>query len=105
MAESEAAVRAATELGAKGTPAAAEHLQMAKDRMEKADALSQKGDNAAAKRLLEEAKADAELAVLLTREQQAETNAQSAQHERDSAPEQPRSRESTNQAPSAPIAP
>jgi hypothetical protein len=86
MADSQSAVRAATELGANSNPEAALHLQLAKDRVDKAQALSRKGDNDSAKRLLEEAKADAELAVTLTREQQAENEAQAAQQRLQSAP-------------------
>ena len=67
LADSEAAVRAATELGAKGTPQAALHLQLAKDRLESAKRYNEKGEGATAKLLLDEAKADAELAVVLTR--------------------------------------
>src|SRR5690242_10240236 len=61
LADSEAAVRTATELGAKGTPEAALHLQMAKDRLERAKSLNEKGEGDSAKTMLEEAKADAEL--------------------------------------------
>jgi len=99
LSESEAAVRAATELGAKATPEAALHLQMAKDRMQKADALSKKGDNDSAKALLEEAKADAELAVVLTRAEQATTEASTAQHKLESAPKTQTSSDGTSAAP------
>ena len=85
LSESEAAVRAATELGAKGTPDAALHLQMANERLEKAKALDQRGDSESAKRLLEEAKADAELAVVLTRKEQAESDARNARQKLESA--------------------
>jgi hypothetical protein len=89
LAESEAAVRAATELGATDTPKAALHLQMAKDRLGTAKAFDARGEFESAKRLFEEAKADAELAVALTREQQAEADARNAQDKLSSAPSQP----------------
>jgi hypothetical protein len=86
LADSEAAVRTATVLGARDTPDAALHLDLAKDRLAKAKSLSARGESDSAKLLLEEAKADAELAVALTREEQAETDARNAQQELRSVP-------------------
>jgi hypothetical protein len=86
LADSQAAVRVASELGSTDVPEAALHVQMAKDRIARAESLSRKGDNDDATRLLEEAKADADLAVALTREQLAENEAQAAQRQLQSAP-------------------
>jgi len=78
LAESEAAVRAAKEVGADRDPQGALYLKMARDRMEKAEALSRDGEDEQAKRLLEQAEADAELAVALAREREAEGGASQA---------------------------
>src|SRR5437016_4572388 len=63
MAQSQSAIRAASEVGAENHPQAALHLKMAKDRATRADKLSRQGDNDAAKSLYEEAEADAALAL------------------------------------------
>jgi len=65
---SSAAIRAAEEVGAKDVPQAALHLQLAKESLEKATKLSKQGEEAQAKSLLTRAEADAELAVVLSRE-------------------------------------
>jgi len=79
IAESQAAIRAATEVGADSEPQAALHLKMAKDRMNRAEALNAKGDYAEASALVDEARADAELALSLTREQSAKQRAEQAE--------------------------
>src|SRR6476661_6875222 len=67
LAESEAAIRAASEVGAQDNPQAALHLKLARDRYEQAQALSKDGEQESAKTLLEKAEVDAELALSLTR--------------------------------------
>jgi len=74
MADSQASIRAASEVGAESNPSAALHLKMAKDREARGERCSRNGDNEAAKAFFEEAQADAELALALTRKQQAETS-------------------------------
>jgi len=81
MAQSQAAIRAASEVGAENHPQASLHLKMAKDRTARAEKLSREGDNDAAKALLEEAQADAELALALTRKEQAEASSDQAKQQ------------------------
>jgi hypothetical protein len=84
MAESQASIRAASEVGAEQHPQAALHLKMARDQIAKAEALSRDGEHDAAKQLLKQAELDAELALTLTREQQAESSAEQAQQQLES---------------------
>ena len=65
--ESTSAIRAAEEVGASKVPGASFYLQLAKEEMEKARALSAKGDREQAQSMLSRAQADAELAVALSR--------------------------------------
>jgi hypothetical protein len=81
MAQSQAAIRAASEVGADSNPQAALHLKMAKDRYTRAEALDKKGDHESAAALLDEARVDAELALSLTREQQAAERADQAKQQ------------------------
>ena len=67
--ESTSAIRAAEEVGASEVPRAALHLQLAKESLEKATKLSENGDKDEARSLLMRAEADAELAVVLSREE------------------------------------
>ena len=87
LAESQAAVRAATEVGADNEPQAALHLKMARDQITKAEALNRDGDYDAAKQLLKQAEADAELSLALTREQQALMDAKQAEQQLESLPQ------------------
>ena len=64
----ESSIRAAEEVGAPGVPAAALHLQLAKEETRHAMKLIGDGDDANAEGQLLRAQADAELAVALTRE-------------------------------------
>jgi hypothetical protein len=84
LAQSEAAVRAATEVGAESQPQASLHLKMAKDRMRKAEELNKKGEYDSANALLDEARVDAELALSLTREHQAAERADEAKQQAES---------------------
>jgi hypothetical protein len=63
-----AAVRSAETIGAASTPAAAYQLELARGELERADALIHQGQIDEARRLLERAKVDADLAVALRRE-------------------------------------
>jgi len=78
LAESESAIRAASEVGAEGDPQAALHLKVAKDHYAEAQAASKDGEQETARRLLEKAEADAELALALTRKEQASAKAAQA---------------------------
>lgn len=87
LAESQAAVRAATEVGAADNPQASLHLKMARDQIGKAEALNREGEYDAAKQLLMQAEVDAELALTLTREQQARADEQQAEQQLESLPQ------------------
>ena len=76
--ESTSAIRAAEEVGASDVPRAALHLQLAKESLEKATQLSKSGDSEKARSLLMRAEADAELAVVLAREESVKQEATKA---------------------------
>lgn len=65
--EATAAIRAADEVGAKGEPKAALYLKMAQDGIANAEILLENEENGKARRVLERARSDAELALVLTR--------------------------------------
>ncbi len=69
------AVRSAREVGAEGTPSASYHLALADDEVGEAEQLITQGRMEAAQRVLERAKADAELAMALQREAQVRAHA------------------------------
>lgn len=73
FADTEAALRAAREVGAEKAPEAKLHTTLAQEQLSRADKLMSDGDNDGAKRLLERAKADAELALALARCSDAQT--------------------------------
>ncbi|MDP2316503.1 MAG: DUF4398 domain-containing protein [Pseudomonadota bacterium] len=75
---STSAIRSAEELGAPNVPKASLHLQLAKEELEAATALNEKGDKDEAKSLLLRAEADAELAVALSRAAAEQAEAQAA---------------------------
>ncbi|MBX3220039.1 MAG: DUF4398 domain-containing protein [Labilithrix sp.] len=78
LAASEAAIRSARELGAEHNPQAALHVKLADEQVASARTLMRDGDNERADIVLQRAKSDAELAVMLTREQAAKTSADQA---------------------------
>jgi len=84
LAESQSAVRAASEVGADNDPQAALHLKMARDQVSKAQALSREGEHDAAKQLLKQAELDAELALTLTRAKQAKADEDRAEQQLES---------------------
>jgi hypothetical protein len=75
MASTQAAARAAMEVGAKESPEAALHLKLAQEEIGQAQKLMADGDNKRADYVLTRAKADAELAVALARESSAQAEA------------------------------
>jgi hypothetical protein len=75
LADAQSAERSATELGAANQPKAQLHLQLAQEQIDKATAAMKEGDNARADALLMRARSDAELAIALTRDQGAKTEA------------------------------
>jgi len=78
LADTQSAERSAVELGAANQPKAQLHLQLAREQMALATAAMRDGDNERADALLRRAKSDAELAIALTRNQSAKTEAQKA---------------------------
>jgi hypothetical protein len=74
LASTEASVRAAQELGAQNVPRAELHLRLAKEEVDRAHKLADDGDQDKATMQLDRARADAELAVALTRQAQAESD-------------------------------
>jgi hypothetical protein len=78
LASSEAAVRGAKELGAENDPQAALHVRLADEQISMARHLMRDGENRRADTVLQRSKSDAELAVMLTRERAAKTEADQA---------------------------
>jgi len=75
---SQSAIRAAEEVGANTVPAAALHLQLAREQTEQAEKLMHKGENRRAEFSLLRAESDAELALALAKEAPARAHAQDA---------------------------
>lgn len=84
LASSEAAIRSARELGADNDPQAALHVKLADEQLATARNLMKDGENQRADLVLQRAKSDAELAVMLTREKTAKTQADKAHQVLDS---------------------
>ena len=76
--ESKSAIRAAEEAGSINIPSAAYHLQLAKEEVARAEVLAAKGEKEKAASLLTRAEADAELAIVLSHEQDEKTEAAKA---------------------------
>lgn len=85
MADAQAAERSAREVGAASNPKAELHLKLAQEQIAAANRLINDGDNERATFVLARAKADAELALALAREQNARTEAQRAVDQANSA--------------------
>lgn len=78
LASTDAAIRSARELGAQQDPQASLHLRLADDQVMAARRLMKDGENERAIAVLERASSDAELAVMITRERAAKTEAAKA---------------------------
>ena len=78
MADVQAANRSATELGAQKNPKAQLHLKLAEEQMKQAQTAMKNDDNEIADSLLMRAKADAELAIAVTRADHARMEANKA---------------------------
>ncbi|AGP38804.1 hypothetical protein BE04_24075 [Sorangium cellulosum] len=78
LAESQAAIRAADEVGAETDPQATLHLKLAREQLEKAKKLIEAEENESALRLLERAEADAELALAIAKARATQAQAQEA---------------------------
>jgi len=79
VADTQSSISAATAVGADQNPQGALHLKMARDQLKQAQTLidDDKGDEA--RLVLERANADAEVALMITREAQASANVKKAQ--------------------------
>jgi hypothetical protein len=78
LASSQAAIRAAEEVGANSNPTAELHLKFAKDQVAKARTLIADDENEEAKIVLQKAQADAELAIAITKESAVRAQAEQA---------------------------
>lgn len=78
-ADTQSAVSAAAAVGADQNPQAALHLKMARDQLKQAQGLAEDGKDEEARLVLERATADAEVALMITREAQAAANVKKAQ--------------------------
>jgi hypothetical protein len=78
LAASEASIRAAQEFNVQQVPSAALQYQLAREELERAQALMKNDDNEKADGMLLRARADAELAISLTKESKAQADAQAA---------------------------
>lgn len=78
LASAEAASRSARELGADKEPKAALHLKLAQEQIDQAKKLMGDGDNKRADLVLQRASSDAELAVMLAKENNASSEATKA---------------------------
>lgn len=79
VAESEAAMRSAQEVGAAQVPQAALELQLAEEELTKAKELMKDDKNEEARQMVMRSRVDAELALALTRQSQAQGDARGAQ--------------------------
>lgn len=79
LSSSEAAIRSADELGAAQVPQAALHLKLAQEQLAQAKKLNEDGDNERADLVLQRANVDAELAVALVKEANAEQQSMATQ--------------------------
>jgi len=80
-ASTQAAIRAAQEVGAERVPQAALHLRYARDEVSDAQRLEEDGEEERAVLVLRRAEADAELAIALARAHAAEEEADAAERQ------------------------
>ena len=78
VADTQSSISAAAAVGADQHPQAALHLKMARDQLKQAQGLLEDGKDEAARLVLERADADAEVALMITREAQASENVRKA---------------------------
>lgn len=81
VADTQSSISAAAAVGAEQNPQAALHLKMARDQLSQAQGMINNGKNDEARLVLDRANADAEVALMITREAQAEANTRKAQAE------------------------
>ena len=79
VADTQSSISAAAAVGADQNPQAALHLKMARDQLKQAQSLLNDGKDEEASLVLKRADADAEVALMITREAQASANVKKAQ--------------------------
>jgi len=79
VAETQSSISAAAAVGADQNPQAALHLKMARDQLSEAQGLIDSGKNDEARLVLERANADAEVALMITREAEASAGVEKTQ--------------------------
>jgi hypothetical protein len=79
VADTQSSISAAAAVGADQNPQAALHLKMARDQLKQAQDLLADGKDDQAKLVLERANADAEVALMITREAEASANVKKTQ--------------------------
>jgi hypothetical protein len=84
VADTQSSISAAAAIGAEQHPTAALHLKMARDQLKEAQGLIDRGNDDEAKLVLDRASADAELAMIITREADARANVNKARADVDS---------------------
>jgi len=77
----QAQISAADAVGAHNQPRAALHLKMARDEVAQAQELARQGEDRQASLMLDRARTDAEMALMITREATARTEANQAERE------------------------
>ena len=78
LTDAEASIRAAKEVGGSSVPQAELHIKLAQEQVELARELSADGENERAAQVLMRARADAELALALARDAQAQESLEAA---------------------------
>lgn len=78
-ADTQSSISAAAAVGADQNPQASLHLKMARDQLKQAQSLVEDGKDEEARLVLERATADAEVALMITRQAQASANLKKAQ--------------------------
>ena len=79
IADTQSSISAAAAVGAEQNPQAALHLKMARDQLRQAQDLANDGKDDQAKLVLQRADADAEVALMITREAEANANVRKTQ--------------------------
>lgn len=87
-ADAASAIAAADVVTTQDTPQAALHLKLARDQLKQSKQLLEEDESERAQLMLERAKADAELALLLAREHEAQENAARARQQVEALSEQ-----------------
>jgi hypothetical protein len=76
--ETQAAISAADAVGASNHPRAALHMKLAREQLQQGEVLLKDGDEEEARLVIERARIDADLALALTREEQARREARAS---------------------------